>query len=241
MKPSCDSDYSSCSEHIGTEVNFGNNMLLVDCGATSHIITDESKFTSFDDAFKPNSHYIQLTDGTKSNNVALKRGNVSIHIIDSTGKCTAVSLKKALYIPSYPQDIFSVQAATEKGASVEFHPQSAELKSTDGTKFNIEKHGKLYYLPTVPNKDHENEESVNYTCDLNSWYNVLEHCNCEDIWKLQHVVDGMKISGSRTAKPDCETCLLRKMTHNRNRNPDIRSKNPLELVHTDLAGPADPA
>ena len=40
------------------------DMLLVDCGATSHIITDESKFTSFDDAFKPNSHYIQLADGT---------------------------------------------------------------------------------------------------------------------------------------------------------------------------------
>ena len=30
------------------------------------------------------------------------------------------------------------------------------------------------------------------------------------------------------------------MTQSRNRNPDIRSKIPLELVHTDLAGPIDP-
>ncbi len=66
--------------------------------------------------------------------------------MDSTGRYVTASLKNALYIPSYPQDIFSVQAATEKGASVVFHPMSAELISKDGTKFDIEKHGKLYYL-----------------------------------------------------------------------------------------------
>ena len=30
------------------------------------------------------------------------------------------------------------------------------------------------------------------------------------------------------------------MTQSRNRNPDIRSKAPLQLLHTDLAGPIDP-
>jgi transposase InsO family protein len=56
--------------------------------------------------------------------------------------------------------------------------------------------------------------------------------------KLQDVVDGMKVSDN--SKPDCNTCVLGKMTQSRNRNPDIRSKAPLELVHTDLAGPIDP-
>lgn len=31
------------------------------------------------------------------------------------------------------------------------------------------------------------------------------------------------------------------MTQSRNRNPDARATAPLELVHTDLAGPIDPA
>ena len=66
--------------------------LLVDCGATAHIITDQSKFSSFDQTFRPESHYIELADGTRSNNVALKRGNVNLPITDSTGRCVNASL-----------------------------------------------------------------------------------------------------------------------------------------------------
>ena len=98
------------------------NTLLVDCGATAHIITDVSKFTKFDDTFKPDKHFIELANGTRANNVALKRGDVDITIVDSSGTPVKATLRNALFIPSYPQDIFSVQAATERGAS-----DSAEL------------------------------------------------------------------------------------------------------------------
>ena len=94
----------------------------MDCGATTHIINDESKFSKFDDKFAPEKHYIELADGTRSNNVALKRGDVEITIMDTTGNRVNVTLKNALYIPTYPQNIFSVQAATERGASVSFNP-----------------------------------------------------------------------------------------------------------------------
>ncbi|KAL9986763.1 hypothetical protein ACROYT_G000956 [Oculina patagonica] len=52
----------------------------------------------------------------------------------------------------------------------------------------------------------------------------------------------MKISNSSSSKPqDCNVCIEGKMTQSRNRNPDARATAPLELVHTDLAGPIDPA
>ena len=35
--------------------------------------------------------------------------------------------------------------------------------------------------------------------------------------------------------------ILSKMTNTRNREPDIRPTEPFELIHTDLAGPTDPA
>ena len=159
--------------------------------------------------------------------------------MDSTGRPVTISLKNALYIPSYPQDIFSVQAGTERGASVVFHPEAAELISKGGTKFNIKKYDKLYYLHVGLYGDEENVDSLNYVSDLKSWHAILGHCNYEDIVKLEEVVDGMKISDS-SSRPDCETCILGKMTQSRNRNPDVRSKVPLELVHTDLAGPIDP-
>ena len=176
------------------------NALLVDCGATTHIINDESKFSKFDDKFTPEKHYIELADGTRSNNVALKRGDVEITIMDTTGRYVSATLKNALYIPAYPQNIFSVQAATERGASVTFISDSAELVYKDGTKFNIEKHCRLYYLSTFDKND---SDSVNYTCDLKGWHEILGHCNyeLEDILKLKGVVEGMKVSDSSSSKP----------------------------------------
>ena len=128
----------------------------------------------------------------RSNNVALKRGDVEITIMDTTGKCVNATLKNALYIPTYPQNIFSVQAATERGASVSFNPDSAELVNRDGIKFNIEKHGRLYYLSTF-NKNDSDSDSVNYTCDQKGWHEILGHCNHKDILKLKDVVEGMEI------------------------------------------------
>jgi hypothetical protein len=50
----------------------------VDCGATTHIVHDISKFISFDKQFNPEHHYIELADGSRSNNVTLKRGDAQM-------------------------------------------------------------------------------------------------------------------------------------------------------------------
>ena len=124
--------------------------------------------------------------------------------MDSTERFVNVSLMNALYIPSYPQDIFSVQAATEKGASVVFHPESAELISKSGTKFHIKKYGKLYYLHVGIYSNLENSDSICYTNDLKGWHAILGHCNYDDIVKLEEVVDGMKVSdGSSRPSGGC--------------------------------------
>ena len=213
------------------------DMLLVDCGATSHIITDESKFDKFDKSFQP-ENYMELADGTKSNNVALKRGIVKLSSVDTNGSCVDLILTNVLYVPSYPQDIFSVQAATDKGASVVFKPKYAELIHKSGAKITINKHGRLYYLKTYTSTT----DSVNYTGDLKSWHEILGHCNHDDVLQLESVVDGMKVSGDATdASGECEVCILGKMTQSRSRNARVRSTAPLQLVHTDLAGPVEPA
>ena len=46
-------------------------------------------------------------------------------------------LKNASYIPTFKQNIFSVQAATKSGAHMNFGREKAELLLPDGTKFNI--------------------------------------------------------------------------------------------------------
>ena len=88
--------------------------------------------------------------------------------------------------------LVSLQAATERGASVAFQPDSAELTHKDGAKFVTEKQGRLYYLNTYDNIT--DSDSVNYGRPINEWHQILGHCNYDDINKLEHVVDGMKVS-----------------------------------------------
>ena len=203
------------------------NSFLVDCGATTHVVTNDSCFTQLDNSFDPKKHYFELADGTKSINVALNKGTASVLMHTSKGKLVNAELKNALYVPSYPQSIFSVQAATERGATVVFRPDSAELSTAEGTKFDIEKRGRLYYLCS-------NVSSTKQSYDLQWGHEILGHCNMNDILKLENIVDGMKITDK--TKLDCDTCTLGKLTQYRNRAANERASAPMELINSDLAG-----
>ena len=127
-----------------------NNCLLVDCGATTHIVNHDENFISEDPSFIPADHFIGLADGSRSNNIALKRGSTLIKLHNKEGKAVNVKLENELNIPSYTQNIFSVQSATKRGASIKFYQNHVELIAPDGTKFEIEQRGRLYYLYQSP-------------------------------------------------------------------------------------------
>lgn len=75
---------------------------------------------------------------------------------------------------------------------------------------------------------------------MSTWHEILGHCNFEDVLKLPDVVKGMKIKGKvDKSHLDCETCTQGKFVNTRNRKPDAKAVTPLELLHTDLAGPKD--
>lgn len=60
--------------------------------------------------------------------------------------------------------------------------------------------------------------------------------------KLRNVVDGMDIKeeGKKNLSHVAVLCTQGKFVQTRNRGPDIRANAPLDMVHTDLAGPIDP-
>ena len=204
---------------------------LVDCGATTHIVNKDTNFVETDQSFKPEEHFIELADGSKSNNLAKKKGTVSISLRSTDGKIVNATLENVLYVPSFPQCIFSVQAATKKGAKVNFDGDHAMLITKNGTSFPIEQHGRLYYLCKTSTNNKRSES-------LEMWHKLLGHCNLHDVKKLEGVVQGMNIVDTKDF--DCETCILSKQTNTRNKEADIRATKPFELIHTDLAGPIDP-
>jgi len=77
------------------------NSLLVDCGATTHVVTNDFNFTHLDNSFDPAKHYIELADGTKSNNVALKKGtaSVSLHTANGNSKCRTEECTVCSFLP----------------------------------------------------------------------------------------------------------------------------------------------
>ena len=196
----------------------GDHKLLVDCGATTHIVHDKSKFVNFDKAFNAEDHFIELADGSRTNGVVSGRGDASVLLYDINGRPKKMLLQNALYVPSYKQDIFSVQAATDRGATVNFNQHSAELKSPDGTCFDVKKQGRLYYL-----NNNVTSKSISHT--LEDWHKILGHCNTKDVIKLEEVVDGMKISSKKEF--ECDTCIRGKMSQYRSREPDRRATCPL--------------
>ena len=208
--------------------------LLVDCGATTHIVNDENKFFRFDENFDPAHHFIELADGSRTNNLALKKGDACVHLQDEDGNVHECVLHNALYIPSFVQNIFSVQSATERGAHVEFCKESASLLA-NGVKFQIKKCGKLYFLHSVSAVS-QSQKTAKHT--LQEWHEILGHCNKKDVSKLEQIVKGMTIVNRQDF--ECGVCLKGKMTQDFNRKPDKRATSPLHLVHFDLAGPIEP-
>lgn len=90
------------------------------------------------------------------------------------------SLKKALFIPSFPQDIFSVKAATASGAMVIFREGCNQLTHKDGAMFDIKMYNRLYCLNTVSN---EKDDGCHGCYDIQTWHEILGH-NYEDVSKL---------------------------------------------------------
>lgn len=214
--------------------------LLVDSGASAHIMTEEGAFIRFDETFRPKNHVMQLADGTRITGSVQKKGDAQIELTDCNGKVVSVKLTDALLIPGYPQNILSVDAAVSKGARFNFEKNNNKMILPDGTMCEMKVKDRLYYLDIITEKDVYSEDSCNVSYDLKMWHEIMGHCNYGDIVKLETVVKGMKIKDKTCRPSQCETCLEGKFSQSRNRQSDVRAKEPLELVHTDLGGPIAP-
>lgn len=117
---------------------------------------------------------------------------------------------------------------------ITFKKEDSRMVTKDSNRFDIHESENLFYLPTAENVD----QCKQCVChDVQTWHEILGHCNYEDVQKLQGVVKGMETKGRALKPAFCEVCIQGKFTQTRNREPDSKAKKPLELVHTDLAGP----
>ena len=210
----CDNDHDRCT-------------LLIDSGATVHIINDKDRFVNLNKDFRAENHIIELADGTRAEGLAKGQGNAIITLRDTLGNTRDVELKNVLYIPTFSQNILSVPAATRDGATVSFSGDSGTIKfkELEDVAFRVSKSKNLYFINTVKART------------LNEWHRVLGHCNTNDILSLDK--NGIEIKDPKS-KIHCETCTLGKMTQSRNHDPETKTDKQFDRVYIDLAGPVDP-
>ena len=229
--------YSFCLDQKSDQVDSFDNSnltkLLVDSGASVHIVNDKTKFKNFTKDFNSSAHVIELADGSRNRSLALGQGDAEMNVLNSEGQLCSIILENALYVPSFAQNIFSVPAATGKGATIVFAENSAKLIQKDNSpSIDIHKERKLYFINSV-------QHSTKVSRTLKQWHEVLGHCNIQDLLKLQEKVEGMVIT-NKTDNFQCDVCPQGKMADSRSRVPDNSANAPFELVHIDLAGPIDP-
>ena len=142
-------------------------------------------------------------------------------------------LKNALYIPTFKQNIFSVQVATKNGAHISFEHDNCQLIYPKGAAFNITQRGHFYYLKNIV-------LARNATNNLHTWHTILSHCSESDIKKLPNLAKGMKIKLTPNFALNGDICIQGKMSYDRNKTLDCKATIILALVHGYLAGPIQP-
>ena len=158
---------------------FSSPPILVDSGATVHILNDKRYFDNFNHNFSSKNHVIELADGGKVEGHAQGQGDATISLDDSSGQAHSVQLLNTLYIPNFKRYIFSVLAATKHGTNVSFNQYSGQMVNK-GCVFKFEKVNNLYFLNSI---DHckKDIDSVKACRSLEEWHKVMGHCNTKDI------------------------------------------------------------
>ena len=130
-----------------TNRKIGYSDLLVDSGSTVHIINDKSRFDRFEPDSQSEEHSLDLADGTKITGTVRGIGTATVMIRDEHGRNCRSTLSNVLYCPTFPYNIFSVNAATKrcKGTRVTFGADSGTLYAS-GTSFPIQNRNGLYFL-----------------------------------------------------------------------------------------------
>ena len=172
-----------------TNRSYNTQGILIDTGASCHILSNKNYFLNFDENFVPSENYLELADGSKRNDLIKGKGDATIPLYDKSGFKRNFVLKNALYVPSFKKNILSLHNAVKSGVRFYLNsPGDEHMITQEGIKFRINTSGHLYVVNSVIS----NAPSVRSPLD---WHKTLGHCNYKDIMKLPPIVSNMKIKG----------------------------------------------
>ena len=203
--------------------------LVLDSGATSHMINNREMFIDIDDSF---SGKVKNANKTESG-----RGTVAFFDRDSNQVNRKLILENALFIPENSLSLVSISKLREAGAEVLIGPELSI----------IDKSGLEYPFRQEKNFVHWKFSEIDKTCkencllssSLKMWHKRLGHNNFTDLSKLVEHVERMRISDS--SLDVFEICELNKTKKQPiAKDCTTRAEAVFDIVHTDILGPITP-
>lgn len=208
-----------------------NVTFLLDSGATSHIVSDESLLSSMHESNG------EVYFGNNSFETVSGRGTINGSIETSIG-VIQISLEDVLAVPNAKYNILSIPKAIEKGISFNFINKKEVLLKQNDVVFAITL--KQHRLPCIDIEVKQIKEEVQATFikDYGELHRSLGHPSEDKAMTYAKNYDCLKYI--KVPKDfTCTECIAGKLT--RKKPKFTNTKYPLgELIHADLVGPFNP-
>ena len=204
----------------------------VDNGATSHVTMRKDLFQDFE--YFGDSHTVTTADGNVINAI----GKGSIHVVaDVNGKYENINLRDVWYVPQISKNLFSVLSTQDRNPTslFESHVTTCQIKigGRITAKGNRVRYGGLYklILKTIPPVVSIN--LVDKIDMLQLYHERMGHQNKKHVKKIIERELGIKTADDGNI---CEGCIFGK-AHRLKFGVRERTKQPGEIIHTDICGP----
>lgn len=223
-----------CSDSGYREIKF-----ILDSGATEHMVNSKEFFQNL---HKIDTVNIAVAKKDQKLQTSLQG---DIHALTNKNDHTSRRIiRNILYVKQLNCNLLSTRSLVRKGYQVIFDGDRAYINKNGDTKITAHLNGRLYEVTLYKHAEQRsliaNEEKK---CDKSQklWHFRLAHLNVADMNKLLNckMTDGIESVEINKDSDFCEPCVYAKQT----KKPfpkveEARSKRVLELIHSDVCGPA---
>jgi hypothetical protein len=203
-------------------------MWIIDSGSSKHMIGDQTRLSNLNE--KNTSYKVEL--GDKNTYPVEGIGQVSVKL--KTGN--NVHLRNVLYVPGLEKNLVSISFLEYKGNIIAFVDGKVLSWSRDSSIENSRvigtREGRLYIL-----LERNDETLVHDEVNLNEiWHRRYAHINYQALPFLKNMVEGIPELHS-THEGICKGCALGKNIKKPFSSNNNRSKEILDLIHSDVCSP----
>ena len=209
----------------------------MDSGCNRHVTSHLEDYVSYQRFSKPGSAEI----ANKEELPILGMGIVIIKHIRTDGKHTNIRLDNVLYVPNASGHFYSTGAATQKGCEARETQLTNKIYSSDGTLLiegtRKQATGLCYFNAQILQGDETNvpvKLSAIKISQSNLWHQQLAHVNYEVIRALPTETTSGPDQKLQLPSKVCDGCEKGKSKRLPFPPSMSRSKNVLDLVHSDL-------